>query len=59
MKLLAHFCNAALKENRVPVDVLVDLIRSYISGVNSRQLPKSEDSLYEREAPASREPTPK
>lgn len=49
-KLLAQFCNAALKQNRVPIDVLIEFIANYVSNERNRRLVTAVDSSTERQA---------
>lgn len=46
-KLFAQFCNAAVKDGRKPINVLLDFIRNYVAVVNDRELASSIDALLE------------
>lgn len=43
-KLLAQFCNAALEQNRVPMDVLIEFITTYVHNERDRRLVMAVDS---------------
>ncbi|MDK6080429.1 hypothetical protein [Massilia varians] len=58
-KLLAQFCNAALKENRIPIDVLREFITNYVRDVRQQKLLASEVFSSQQEADLSAERTKK